>query len=710
MKNGERKQLTDERDNSELLPNLLKYRFVVLSRACGFVVFAIGLTVMVGWTFDIPILKSMLPGMVAMKVNTALGFILSGLALWLKSETIPPRPGFSLSSSAPRKSRLFVANFCGATVALLGLVTLCEYLLGGDWMIDECLFHETPDAILTMHPGRMAPNTALSFVLLGAALLSLEKETRRAWRPAQVLAAGGGMIALLALTDYIYGSSTFYFGVARYTAMALHTTLAFVALSIGVILARPNKGWAALFAGATAAGHFARRVLPVAVGAPLLLGWLSRQGEQAGLFNNDFGDALSAVSNVIILAGVIWWTARSVEREETRRRRMEEAIGRISRQQALILDSAQEGILGLDSNGRHTFVNVAAARMLGYESSELIGRHSHTLWHHTRADGRPYPGEECPIYAALRDGTVQRVSDEVFWRKDGASFPVEYVSNPIVENDRASGAVVVFHDITERKRVEAQLHQQQKLAATGTLARGMAHEINNPINGIMNYAQLIKDDAGGNAELAEFAGAIIEESRRVARMTHTLLTFTQHAETQASAPVALSDLVASVLPPIEEDARKRGITLSLNVPPDLPAVSCRQGQIGQVMAALLANALEAFDGKSTKPGINKRIAIGVERIERGTPLKEGGRNESVLPASDSPASCLRLTVEDNGSGIPPAIRERVFDPFFTTKDRTQHSGLGLWISRSVVHDHGGELTVESVAGKGTKVHVDLPCA
>jgi PAS domain S-box-containing protein len=132
-------------------------------------------------------------------------------------------------------------------------------------------------------------------------------------------------------------------------------------------------------------------------------------------------------------------------------------------QNELILNSAGEGILGLDLNGNHTFINPAAANMLGYKVRELLGKHSHSIWHHTKEDGSPYPEEECPIYDAFRKGVVnQRVRDEVFWRKNGTSFPVAYTSTPIMEDGRITGAVVTFTDITERKRLEETLKKEQQ--------------------------------------------------------------------------------------------------------------------------------------------------------------------------------------------------------------------------------------------------------
>ncbi len=153
----------------------------------------------------------------------------------------------------------------------------------------------------------------------------------------------------------------------------------------------------------------------------------------------------------------------TLEKKEAEYKQSEMTIESLRQQSALILNSAGEGIIGLDVNGNHVFVNTAAAKMLGYEFEELIGGHSHTIWHHSRADASPYPEEECPIYAAFTNGTVNhRVRDEVFWRKDGTSFSVGYTSTPILEDGKIVGAVVTFIDITELKHAEEALRESEE--------------------------------------------------------------------------------------------------------------------------------------------------------------------------------------------------------------------------------------------------------
>ena len=159
----------------------------------------------------------------------------------------------------------------------------------------------------------------------------------------------------------------------------------------------------------------------------------------------------------------------------TERRRAEEALEELRRDRDLILSSAGEGIYGLDEKGLTTFVNPAAAEMLGWEPDEVLGKSQHAVIHHTHADGSAYAAVNCPIYAAFSDGAVHRVDDEVFWRKDGTSFPVEYVSTPILHpEDGLVGAVVTFRDITERKAAEVAL--QSAMVELAALKDRLAEE------------------------------------------------------------------------------------------------------------------------------------------------------------------------------------------------------------------------------------------
>jgi PAS domain S-box-containing protein len=169
----------------------------------------------------------------------------------------------------------------------------------------------------------------------------------------------------------------------------------------------------------------------------------------------------------IELSLATWKTAKGsyysgIIRDISERKKSEQTLAKLQHQHTLILTQAGEGIYGLDEQGNTTFVNSSASNMLGYSVEELLGRHMHELLHHTRADGTPYPAEQCPIYAAIQDGLIHRVVDEIFWRKDGTAFPVEYVSTPITEAGKVVGAVIVFRDITARKHTETALRASEE--------------------------------------------------------------------------------------------------------------------------------------------------------------------------------------------------------------------------------------------------------
>ena len=188
--------------------------------------------------------------------------------------------------------------------------------------------------------------------------------------------------------------------------------------------------------------------------------------------------------------------AETIDEHEERLREQEAAGQELKRLHAcnkLILDSAGEGIIGLDHQGNVTFVNPAVEHIVGWTPVEMVGQSLHALLHHSKSNSQPYPWEECPISRTLREGSTERVEHEVFWRKDGTSFPAEYVATPMREGPAIVGAVLTLEDITERKVLEGQLVQAQKLESIGQLAAGIAHEINTPTQFIGDNLRFLED-------------------------------------------------------------------------------------------------------------------------------------------------------------------------------------------------------------------------
>ncbi len=240
----------------------------------------------------------------------------------------------------------------------------------------------------------------------------------------------------------------------------------------------------------------------------------------------------------------------------------------------------------------------------------------------------------------------------------------------------------------EHKHLEVRLRQQQKLEEIGTLAGGVAHEINNPINGIMNYAQLISDRLDPESPLREFAVGIGREAERVAKIVRNLLAFARQ-EKESHSLASIAEIVSNTLSLIRTIIRGDQITLEVDVPSGLPNIKCRSQQIQQVLMNLLTNARDALNQRYPEHDPDKIMMVTVRPFE-----KEG-------------RPWIRVMVEDHGVGIPDEIRGRLFDPFFTTKDRTQGTGLGLSISHGIVQEHRGELCVESEPGEYTRFLLEL---
>jgi predicted ATPase/signal transduction histidine kinase len=305
------------------------------------------------------------------------------------------------------------------------------------------------------------------------------------------------------------------------------------------------------------------------------------------------------------------------------------------------------------------------------------------------------------VDAALREGEASEFELELSGEVEPPRWVVVRLA-PIElagEVDRPRKAIAVATDVSARKRaeadkraLEAQVRQQQRLESIGTLASGVAHEINNPIQGIMNYAELIAGAPDNRALVEEFAGEITHESERVATIVRNLLAFSRREGLQPATAVDLRELVTSTLSLIHSLIRRDQIQLVITIPTELPRVQARPQEIQQVIMNLVTNARDALN--AVYPGYDERKRITIDAEVR--------RSAS--------AAWVRLIVEDSGPGIPAAIQARIFDPFFTTKGRDEGTGLGLAVSHGIAQDHGGALTVESEPGHGARFLLDLPVA
>ncbi|GAA6622937.1 putative bifunctional diguanylate cyclase/phosphodiesterase [Scytonema sp. NUACC26] len=274
----------------------------------------IGMTVILGWIFDVPVLKSVFPGLVAMKANTAIGLILAGSALKLWHRRA--------SNQIIRRT----AQACALIVLAIGFLTVIEYGFNQDFHIDQLLFKTPIDPLNDAAPGRMAVHTAMTFVLLGCALLLLFIRHPN-WQASQVLALVVFLIAFLGLLGYFYGNAYFYrFG--SITSMALHTAVAFILLSLSILFASPNQGIVAVVVSHHVGGAIAQRILPAAILVPPVACGLALSGYRAQIYTAELGISLLSILNVIFFAVLIWWNAHFLNQVDHQRRQAETALRR----------------------------------------------------------------------------------------------------------------------------------------------------------------------------------------------------------------------------------------------------------------------------------------------------------------------------------------------------------------------------------------------
>ncbi len=412
-------------------------------------------------------------------------------------------------------------------------------------------------------------------------------------------------------------------------------------------------------------------------------------------------------------------------RDISERKRAEEELRRLHLQNDLILNSAGEGIFGVDPQGRFIFINPAGAKMLGYEPQELIGRPCReVLGPPGAASAQADPA--ALIQKTLADGQPRSLETAVLPRRDDSTFPARYTCMPIRDRDRISGVVVTFADITGQKRLEQQLAQAQKLESIGQLAAGIAHEINTPtqyigdnirflrdamtdlngllqnclrLAGVLGDPQALENVAAGIAAAAASADRpylledipkalcqSLEGVERVTKIVRSMKEFS-HPGSEEKQAVDLNRALESTLT-VSRNEWKYVADVVTQFDPELPPVTCLPADLNQVFLNLIVNAAHAIEAKAGgRDGPKGTITVSTRR--------------------DGPWA--EIVVRDTGTGIPRAIWGKIFDPFFTTKKVGRGTGQGLAIARAIVVErHGGTITFETEEGVGTAFVVRIP--
>ncbi len=497
----------------------------------------------------------------------------------------------------------------------------------------------------------------------------------------------------------------------------------------------------------------------------------------------------------------------------TESKRASMALERLATEMGLLLESTSEGVYGIDLDGRCTFMNSAGLQMLGYKLPEVLGQNVHDLMHSRRPDGTPYPVEDCPIMKGINRGERCLVETDVFWRKDGSSFPVEYSANPMLELGVLRGAVITFSDITQRLERERRIHEQaqlldlahdaitvrdlddriqfwsrgaehifgwtaeeltdadvkeflysdsqafaaakaavlqsgewhgelglrardgreitvnarwtllrdeqgapksvlviksditdqknlemrflraQRLESIGTLASGVAHDLNNILSPILMSVPLLREPLPAET-LQDLISVVETAAQRGAEIVKQVLTFGRGIEGER-APLQVRHLVRE-LERIACETFPKNIAIENSIAKDTRLIEGDATQLHQVLLNLCVNARDAMPTGGTL-----RISAQDFYVDEYF---------AATSPEAKPGSYVQIAVSDTGTGIPPHVLDKIFDPFFTTKAIGTGTGLGLSTVLGIVKSHGGFISVYSEVGRGTAFEVYLPAA
>ena len=343
------------------------------------------------------------------------------------------------------------------------------------------------------------------------------------------------------------------------------------------------------------------------------------------------------------------------------------------------LNNISEGILELTENLKIIYANPAAVSIIGIPEETLLSKDFTKLF-------LKIYRKKIKDLLKIQKETQQMVTHDEPFEMNNNQIMLNIIP---IKNDEHKPILVILKDITSQKQIEAQLHHAQKMEAIGTLAAGVAHEINNPISGIIGYAEILRELSQKQTQENDILNRIIKEADRIAEIVKNLLSFARDRHEEKK-PANIKDILSSTLELIEKRLIKDGIQLSVNVPDTLPDINVRSHEIQQVFLNILNNAYHGLKQKSLEYSGERFLNIKCEINE----------------AEDQ--NFIRTIFHDSGTGIPKNILNKVFDPFFTTKPPGKGTGLGLSISHGIVDNHKGKFILETEEGKYTKVMVDLP--
>ncbi|TLD43491.1 MAG: Circadian input kinase A [Candidatus Jettenia ecosi] len=363
----------------------------------------------------------------------------------------------------------------------------------------------------------------------------------------------------------------------------------------------------------------------------------------------------------------------------------EEALRTSESKYRLLLENLPQKIFYKNKDSMYISCNENYAGDIRIKPYEIRGKTDYDFF--PKALAEKYRADDKRI---MESGKAEEIEEK--YVKDGQEYIVHTVKTPVKDERGAIiGILGIFWDITEKIAMEKEAIRSRHLVSLGELAASVAHEVNNPITGVINYAQILCNKSNEGSKEKDIANRIIREGDRIASIVQSLLSFARISDKkEKKSIISVHEILSDTLILTKAQLRQEGIRIKLDIPQRLPEIVADPQQLQQVFLNAISNARYALNQKYPEAHDNKILEVlgGEMTIDN--------------------QQYVKITFYDHGMGIPAEIRDKIMDPFFTTKPRGKGTGLGLSISQSIIQDHHGKLTIESIEGEFTKVAIIFP--